>query len=639
MKFYRAGIHYDEIYYDDRKSLSKICLSLNTKYWDSKGDIHINVVQTTCHCMQMICAINNPLTKDTAIEKKIKSYANELINSVDISRLRDYKIKDIKEITLNAFKDMLEEYSIDTLIEDKEIIRKTIGISEACVLYNEELLDLNDINDNRCKVYFFDKNEKQRISKGLKISEPTISPIHYVIYDDNEEIRDHICKELISYLWNQQRICNRRIVMINNEDSLLNSVRKKAYNLNNLDGGTVILKLQNSNVDEARHYFNLISEDKNSTYSDKFTIIILTNAGDIEQYNNAIRECFYSMAFYPIINQRLNRIDAINYFKELIHNDGLKPKSDAWKQLFKNDDYTYYEIGKIYKKWCRNNYYIDQTFSQYKEIIDKYFEEKKEEKCARKELEELIGLEPVKQVLEEIIDYHKLRRVKKDMNIMDSASSLHMVFMGNPGTAKTSVARIIARLLKEEGVLQKGELIEVGRSDLVGKYVGWTAKNIKDYFQKAKGSVLFIDEAYSLLDEQKSFGDEAINTIVQEMENLRDEVIVIMAGYKRDMYDFINKNSGMKSRIQFYVDFPDYTNDELYIILEHLAKSEGMIIESNVKDKFFEIICKAEYMNGNGRSVRNIYEKAKMKQAKRLISMEEQEMKREILNLKAEDFC
>ena len=130
---------------------------------------------------------------------------------------------------------------------------------------------------------------------------------------------------------------------------------------------------------------------------------------------------------------------------------------------------------------------------------------------------------------------------------------MHMVFTGNPGTAKTTVARLFARILKENGVLSKGDLIECGRSDLVGKYVGWTAVQVKNMFKKAKGSVLFIDEAYSLCDDRSgSYGDEAINTIVQEMENNRDDMVVIFAGYPKEMNDFLDRNPGLRSRIAFH---------------------------------------------------------------------------------------
>jgi SpoVK/Ycf46/Vps4 family AAA+-type ATPase len=133
-----------------------------------------------------------------------------------------------------------------------------------------------------------------------------------------------------------------------------------------------------------------------------------------------------------------------------------------------------------------------------------------------------------------------------------------MIFTGNPGTAKTTVARLVAQILKENGILSNGNLYEVGRSNLVGKYVGHTAPLVRDAFNLAQGSVLFIDEAYSLVDDSPgSFGDEAINTIVQEMENRRDDMVVIFAGYPKPMEEFLNRNEGLRSRIAFHVAFDD----------------------------------------------------------------------------------
>ena len=160
-----------------------------------------------------------------------------------------------------------------------------------------------------------------------------------------------------------------------------------------------------------------------------------------------------------------------------------------------------------------------------------------------------------------------------DKNIGKQHFTRHMVFTGNPGTAKTTVARLFARIMKENNLLETGEFIEVGRADLVGKFVGWTASLIKKRFSEAKGGVLFIDEAYSLVDDRSgSFGDEAINTIVQEMENNRENVIVIFAGYPDRMKEFIDRNPGLSSRIAFHVSFPDYSTPELCDIANLAAK-------------------------------------------------------------------
>lgn len=196
-----------------------------------------------------------------------------------------------------------------------------------------------------------------------------------------------------------------------------------------------------------------------------------------------------------------------------------------------------------------------------------------------------------------------------------------MCFTGNPGTGKTSVARIIGQIFKENKILSKGEFVEIHGRDLVGKYVGWTAKEVKNCIKRAKGGILFIDEAYSLVSDRKgSFEDEAIATLIKEMENNRGDLCVILAGYKEEMMNLIEKNPGFESRIQFYVDFPDYTEEELYKIFKSLAQKENYKISSHVKETLLRNFKeqKTSITFSNGRYVRNIYEKVKIEQANRV---------------------
>ena len=202
---------------------------------------------------------------------------------------------------------------------------------------------------------------------------------------------------------------------------------------------------------------------------------------------------------------------------------------------------------------------------------------------------------------------------------------MHMVFTGNPGTAKTTVARLFAQIMKENGLLSVGDLIEVGRADLVGKYVGWTAPTVKAKFAAAKGSVLFIDEAYSLVDDKDGlFGDEAINTIVQEMENHRDDTVVIFAGYPDKMEQFLKKNPGLRSRIAFHIPFEDYKPAELLDIFTLMAKKQKLELAPLVRERLLPIFSLATKQPdfGNGRFVRNLLEKSRMKQASRLVRLD-----------------
>ena len=243
---------------------------------------------------------------------------------------------------------------------------------------------------------------------------------------------------------------------------------------------------------------------------------------------------------------------------------------------------------------------------------------------AKKELDNMIGLASVKSVISKAIANYKLNKLCLERGINRNKSSLHMVFTGNPGTAKTTVARLFAEIMKDEKVLSTGKFVEVGRADLVGDHVGATAKLVKRKFKEAQGGVLFVDEAYSLCDSyEHGFGDEAINTLVQEMENHRDDVIVIFAGYPKPMKEFLDRNPGMLSRIAFHVEFEDYTLDELCEITKLMLSQKQMSITEEAMDRLrsnYEVAMKSNDY-GNGRFVRKMLEEAEMNLAERILEM------------------
>lgn len=261
---------------------------------------------------------------------------------------------------------------------------------------------------------------------------------------------------------------------------------------------------------------------------------------------------------------------------------------------------------------------------------------KKERKpgTAKKELDNMIGLDSVKKIIHKAIAHYKLNKLCMDKGIAREKASLHMVFTGNPGTAKTSVARLFAEILKDEKVLPTGIIVEVGRADLVGDHVGATAPLVKRKFKEAQGGVLFIDEAYSLCDSyENGFGDEAINTLVQEMENHRDDVIVIFAGYTEPMHRFLDRNPGMLSRIAFQVEFEDYTTDELCDITKLMVSEKQMTITDAAMNKLrknFDIV-REESDYGNGRFVRKNLEEAEMNLAERILQYKESEITKELI--------
>ena len=243
----------------------------------------------------------------------------------------------------------------------------------------------------------------------------------------------------------------------------------------------------------------------------------------------------------------------------------------------------------------------------------------------KRELDELVGLDPVKEYVFGLADNIQVQQRRAAAGFKTASLSMHMIFTGNPGTGKTTIARLVARYLKAIGALKGGQLIEVGRGDLVGRYTGHTAPLTNSVIESALGGVLFIDEAYSLYrGEQDSFGLEAIDTLVKGMEDHRDELVVILAGYTKEMETFLTANSGLASRFPNKIEFPDYTADELLDITTVLAKGKGYRLAESCTFPLLGYYKRRQALDsrtaGNGRLARNTLEKAIFNQSRRLVA-------------------
>ena len=243
----------------------------------------------------------------------------------------------------------------------------------------------------------------------------------------------------------------------------------------------------------------------------------------------------------------------------------------------------------------------------------------------RAEINELVGLAPVKEYVFGLADNLQVQQRRAAAGLKTASLSMHMIFTGNPGTGKTTIARLVARYLKAIGALRGGQLVEVTRADLVGRYTGHTAPLTNSVIESALGGVLFIDEAYSLYrGEQDSFGLEAIDTLVKGMEDHRDELVVILAGYTREMETFLTANSGLASRFPNRIEFPDYTAVELLQITQVLAKNKGYTLAEACTEPLLGYYARWQESDartaGNGRLARNTLEKAIFHQSRRLVA-------------------
>jgi probable Rubsico expression protein CbbX len=256
--------------------------------------------------------------------------------------------------------------------------------------------------------------------------------------------------------------------------------------------------------------------------------------------------------------------------------------------------------------------------------------------------EELVGLAPVKARIREIAALLLIDKLRRNLGITAANPGLHMSFTGSPGTGKTTVGLKMADILYQLGYIKKGHLLTVTRDDLVGQYIGHTAPKTKEVLKKAMGGVLFIDEAYYLYkpDNERDYGSEAIEILLQVMENQRDDLVVILAGYKEPMDKFYQSNPGLSSRIANHIDFPDYTTEELLKISKLMLEEQQYQLTPDAEVALESYIQKRKEkpLFANARSVKNALDRARMRQANRIFDSRGQVLtKKELVNLEAED--
>lgn len=275
-------------------------------------------------------------------------------------------------------------------------------------------------------------------------------------------------------------------------------------------------------------------------------------------------------------------------------------------------------------------------FYGYRKLLDICSKEKKSREIEDtptlqellEELNSLVGLDIVKGKVNDLIAYQKVQKLRRENNLHSSKNTLHLAFTGNPGTGKTTVARIVGRIYKEIGLLSKGHFVEVSRTDLIAGYQGQTALKVKSVIEKAKGGVLFIDEAYSITENENSdsYGKECLTELTKALEDYRDDLVVIVAGYTKPMSKFFESNPGLKSRFNTFIEFGDYDSEELDAILVSMCQNNDYSMDEEVKKLVHLYLEKQIAMKNenfaNGRLVRNIYDDLVMNHARRLVNVE-----------------
>ncbi len=553
----------------------------------------------------------------------------------------DCEIQDItfSETTINNIQQLLARADRSDFIEDSDEVIEKLGIDKVTgrrgrgIEFGENIIEECNYKAAADKVAGFLMSETFMPELDrIYIKSPAVKaqghPVHYMVETDNPDIRRESARVLMQSLYANGRLGSKRYCFLNFRPGENFSVMAYDTLYSLCEGGTIVV----------RYFANDDSEDADVASSERDTVEQICEVA--KRYRNRVltiiclpRECkhvksmFYdnlgSMTFVELREDFSNYTQACDFLKKLAKNSHVRVDKSLFASLEADNGYLVSDLHSFFDEWY-NNKLRTKIYPQYKELKAAKKETVKSapKGSAYDELQEMVGLTEAKSVIRKALNYYKMQKLYEEKGIKSDSPAMHMVFTGNPGTAKTTAARLFARIMKDNGLLSKGQLVEVGRGDLVGKYVGWTAKTVQAKFKAAKGGVLFIDEAYSLVDDRGgSFGDEAINTIVQEMENHREDVVVIFAGYPNEMEKFLQKNPGLRSRIAFHVPFADYNAEELCRIAKLMGKSKGVQFEPEALEKLntaFETV-RSQSDFGNGRYVRNILEQAKMNQASRLL--------------------
>ena len=360
---------------------------------------------------------------------------------------------------------------------------------------------------------------------------------------------------------------------------------------------------------------------------DKYGQGLINNASKLDAVTDACGEITKLATTIVDEHSKSATIALLKRISETVDNPKYKIEVKRAARLVNSSLIEFYGYSTI-QDMCKPTTDVDEDKRTLQELLD--------------ELDSLIGLEKVKSKVQDLIVYQKVQKMRREKNLHSAKNTLHLAFTGNPGTGKTTVARIVGRIYKRIGLLSKGHFVEVSRTDLIAGYQGQTALKVKKVIEQAKGGVLFIDEAYSITenDHSDSYGRECLTELTKALEDYRDDLVVIVAGYTEPMNKFFESNPGLKSRFNTFIEFDDYSPNELDKILISMCKNNDYILDEEAKEKihlYFEqqTLTKDENF-ANGRLVRNLYDDLVMNHARRVINIANPEIE-ELSTIRAED--
>lgn len=525
---------------------------------------------------------------------------------------------DNKKILGSIYDDFFGTVELNTESEQISQQNTTVENKEFNILDEFQKIDDLYITEESKKIL---KKILEYIRKYSEKQEKHFIPFNMCIYSDNEETTEEITQIIhnavtkFSYV-KKGNINENSIYNIENIEQLQNTY-KSTNSVIVLNDFSVL----NSKEQEFRDkFFHKLEEIITNNQQEFFTIIVSSSKELMNQVfvkNEELKQTIFELEITStspdvqyVYQTILEKLQENNEISEEFQTSLL----DYIANTYPKTDLSYPEYrDNLYQKILFNK---DTKIS--KEALPKYEKEKTMDEIFE-ELNSLVGLEKVKQALQDLVNLIELKKKTNDILKMQDVN-LHMVFLGNPGTGKTTVARLISGILYNLGYIEQNKLIEVSSKDLVAEYVGQTGPKTMSVVEKALGGVLFIDEAYSLAEgigSGNSYNAEAIATLIQAMENNRDNLVVIFAGYTKEMQSFLNANSGIVSRIGYTLEFEDYTEQQLLQIFNSMIKKAGFEITKSAEEKVLKII--GEYKNtknfGNARFARNLYEKTVIKHA------------------------